>query len=609
MVDGRGMYAQHIDVARMALIRGDRPAAAESFRAATDVARGEPELQRELTAALVHLGKVEQELGRPAEAERLFNEALEIGEQLFGADHPSLGVALNELSRLHIRQSNHTRAKAVLERLLRITRTKGEDHPDVATALAGLAVVQRGLGDDATAERLFRDALRIRERVLAPNHMAIVVTLEQLAETCAARGNPAGAVALLQRALPTREAALGADHATVRAMRARIAAFGKAQPIAPISAPPVRPTDLVFLYKPEPAAPRPPAPPPRERMATPTYSAAVAAASLIASPIQVAPPARPAPSAQTTAPASPAPSAPPASFAKIVAPGRRHDVAHPVAHDDRRHTIAPLPAHSNRRSSGRRTALSSFAILATVGLAITGLTLRGSIGAAGGDVAAQPVVAPRPAPVAAAAVTTSGSTTLGAATVVAAARPDSVPSATETPQPTADVVQAGVPAPESAVAPAKDSPVVPAPPSLPAAPRRMAAVKVPIITTNVDSLVRASTFTDHTGITGGLRTQPTGDDASEKPPVLIGPAPLPYFPDALRSQRTEGEVVVRFRVDERGRVDMSSIKVVKSDHELFTLAVRNVLPRFRFEPARSAGPDHKPRADWVDFRTEFAVKN
>jgi hypothetical protein len=66
---------------------------------------------------------------------------------------------------------------------------------------------------------------------------------------------------------------------------------------------------------------------------------------------------------------------------------------------------------------------------------------------------------------------------------------------------------------------------------------------------------------------------------------------------------------MRFRVDEHGRIDMSSVKVVKSDHELFTLAVRNVLPRFRFEPARSPAPESKPRADWVDFRAEFAAKN
>jgi TonB family protein len=446
--------------------------------------------------------------------------------------------------------------------------------------------------------------------------------LEQLADTCAARGNPAGALALLQRALPTREAALGADHATVRAMRSRIAALAKAEPIVPISAPPVRPTDLVFLYQPEPAAPRPatPAPrhaapppppaPPRERMATPKYSAAVAAASLIASPIQMAPAARPVPPARRTAPMSPAPSAPPASFAKIVAPGRSRDIApDPVAHGGRRHAIAPLPTDSNRRSPGKRTTLYSFVTMAAVALAITGLTLRGNVGAAGNDVAAQPDVAPRPAAAAAAAATTSGSTMLGAATAVAAARADSVPSATTTSQPAGDVVQAGVPTPERTVAPASESAVAPAPPSLRAAARRMAAVKVPIITTNVDSLVRASTFRDQTGITGGLRTQPTGDDAGEKPPVLIAPAPLPYFPDALRSQRTEGEVVVRFRVDEHGRVDMSSIKVVKSDHELFTLAVRNVLPRFRFQPARSGAPDHKPRADWVDFRTEFTVKN
>jgi TonB family protein len=91
--------------------------------------------------------------------------------------------------------------------------------------------------------------------------------------------------------------------------------------------------------------------------------------------------------------------------------------------------------------------------------------------------------------------------------------------------------------------------------------------------------------------------------------VLIGRAPLPYFPDALRSQRTEGEVVVRFRVDESGHVDGSSMKVLKSDHTLFTLAVRNVLPRFRFEPARSPAPESKPRSEWVDFRAEFTAKN
>jgi len=161
--------------------------------------------------------------GNRGEAERLLIEALVTGERAFGAEHPSLGTVLNELGRLYIRQSQHKHAEEVLERLLRITKSKGEEHPDVATALGGLALVKRALGDDAAAEQLYRDALRIRERALAPQHMATVVTMEQLSEICAARNNVSEALALLQRALPTREAALGAEHATVRALRARIA--------------------------------------------------------------------------------------------------------------------------------------------------------------------------------------------------------------------------------------------------------------------------------------------------------------------------------------------------------------------------------------------------
>ena len=64
---------------------------------------------------------------------------------------------------------------------------------------------------------------------------------------------------------------------------------------------------------------------------------------------------------------------------------------------------------------------------------------------------------------------------------------------------------------------------------------------------------------------------------------------------------------MRFRVDEHGRVDVASLKVLKSDHDLFVAAVREVLPRFRFEPARSAAPDAKPIADWVDFRVRFTA--
>jgi hypothetical protein len=65
---------------------------------------------------------------------------------------------------------------------------------------------------------------------------------------------------------------------------------------------------------------------------------------------------------------------------------------------------------------------------------------------------------------------------------------------------------------------------------------------------------------------------------------------------------------VQFRVTEKGRVDLASMQVLQSPHELFTEAVRGILPKFRFEPAH-AGLDAKPQAAWVQFRTRFTAKN
>ena len=53
------------------------------------------------------------------------------------------------------------------------------------------------------------------------------------------------------------------------------------------------------------------------------------------------------------------------------------------------------------------------------------------------------------------------------------------------------------------------------------------------------------------------------------------------MPDALlRSGTREGQVVVRFLVSELGKVDVASMVVERSDDDLFTEAVRDVLPLF-----------------------------
>jgi TonB family protein len=107
---------------------------------------------------------------------------------------------------------------------------------------------------------------------------------------------------------------------------------------------------------------------------------------------------------------------------------------------------------------------------------------------------------------------------------------------------------------------------------------------------------------------GGSLSSSRNDDADVTRPVLVF-APILRFPDELRAKPIDGEVVVQFRVNEKGRVDASTMQVVQSGHELFTAAVRNVLPRFRFEPARSSAPGSKPQSAWVQFRAQFNARN
>jgi protein TonB len=63
----------------------------------------------------------------------------------------------------------------------------------------------------------------------------------------------------------------------------------------------------------------------------------------------------------------------------------------------------------------------------------------------------------------------------------------------------------------------------------------------------------------------------------------------PRYPDALRSAKVEGEVLAQFVVDQTGTPDVTTLKVLKSTHELFTQAVQNALPAMRFNPAQVGG--------------------
>jgi TonB family protein len=549
MADTKALFTNRFDAARAAWTSGDEAAAAESLRSAIIAARSDPRLRTELASALFNLGKLSRKFGAAgeAEAEQLLTDALAVSEELFGREGAGLAPMLLELSRLHVQQSQHALARDVLERLLAIAQVKGEEHPDVAAALFDLAFVKRKLGDDASAEALYRDALRIREKVLGPNHMVTVSTVERLSETCAARGNFAEALALLHRALPTREAALGADHERVRAARSRVA-----QLESQIASVTNRAADVVVA----------------EVAHTEVGNSDVATTEL----------------AQ--------------GYSALGDAGS--SIA--LVHDD-----SPVPA---RR---KRTVLYSSAGAATVAIAIVGLMLRPSAGSARNPVSTERNPSQHASTAGTAVMTVPATRTVSAetgATMLARTHADTfrAASVTSTPTPPAPAIQREQRATEKAQpelrAPHVDVHLDSATmPGMPGAP-------------SVDAIMRSTM--ERQRASDSDRTEPKNEVSRPTPadaesphtsPKIVGRAPEPAFPDALlRAGRREGQVVVRFMVSELGRVDLASVVVERSDHELFTDAVREVLPRFRFEPAYTRGPISTPIPAWVSVPFRFATK-
>ncbi len=75
----------------------------------------------------------------------------------------------------------------------------------------------------------------------------------------------------------------------------------------------------------------------------------------------------------------------------------------------------------------------------------------------------------------------------------------------------------------------------------------------------------------------------------EKPVSQIPGTGSPRYPDALRSSGVEGEVQAQFQVNEDGRAELSTFKVLKATNDLFASAVRSALPNMRFYPAEIGG--------------------
>lgn len=156
--------------------------------------------------------------------------------------------------------------------------------------------------------------------------------------------------------------------------------------------------------------------------------------------------------------------------------------------------------------------------------------------------------------------------------------------------------------------PPSDNPIVRAARRTPATtpPNRVAAVtplpvqlNIPVTLPPIDlnrPVVDPSDFTSAARSSGGSAAGP-GDrsggggvqayDVSQvdSPVSMLGTF-RPDYPAPLRSSGVEGQVVVQFVVNDQGKVDRESIKIVSATNDQFAGSVTNALGRMRFTPAR-----------------------
>ncbi len=192
--------------------KGDRLTARELLD--TGVARLGRELanEPETRAALMHtIGSVYFQLGRDAEAERAFEQALPFRRTLSGRGRLKLAATLNELGKIYFRKGDYVRAEAGFRDVLDIRRrVLGADHPDVGKSLHNLATVADQRGQLAEAEALYKQALSLLKKTNDPAESGFC--LMNLSGLYARQGKLSDALDTAHEALDLLRNSLGVEH-------------------------------------------------------------------------------------------------------------------------------------------------------------------------------------------------------------------------------------------------------------------------------------------------------------------------------------------------------------------------------------------------------------
>ena len=201
-LDARGLPAQAEPFLQQALRIGEAVWGAQHPEIAS--------LLYDLAAAIQQQGKLDQ-------AEPFYLRSLALREELLGAQHAEVAESLRQLGGLYLDQGKYEQVEPFYLRALAIWENptgtgRMEPAQGLGYVLDDLASLYWILGRVEQAERLHLRALRIREGQLGPDHPDTAESLNNLAVLYRDQGKYEEAEGLLRRAVKIQEQTVGTEH-------------------------------------------------------------------------------------------------------------------------------------------------------------------------------------------------------------------------------------------------------------------------------------------------------------------------------------------------------------------------------------------------------------
>ncbi|KAH8794724.1 hypothetical protein BGZ57DRAFT_1012390 [Hyaloscypha finlandica] len=160
-----------------------------------------------------YLGTLYKDQGKLAEAEAMYDRALQGYEEALGPDHISTLNAVNNLGVLYTNQGKLAKAEEMYIRALQgKEEALGPDHISTLNAVNNLGILYTNQGKLAKAEEMYIRALQGCEEALGPDHILTLDTVNNLGNLYTNQGKLAKAEEMYIRALQGKEEALGPDH-------------------------------------------------------------------------------------------------------------------------------------------------------------------------------------------------------------------------------------------------------------------------------------------------------------------------------------------------------------------------------------------------------------